>query len=51
MTPPPDLIECQNCDCWFTGESPDEVFCHATARCCRRDKSASEPPSTADRMN
>jgi hypothetical protein len=45
MTPPPDLIECTNCDCWFTGESPDEVFCHATAR-CRRDKSPVDPPST-----
>jgi hypothetical protein len=47
MTPPPDLIECANCDCWFTGASLDEVFYHATAGCCR-DTAASPPPAARE---
>lgn len=42
-TPPPDLVECTNCDCLFAAASPDEVFYHATAR-CRREAAA---PSAA----
>jgi hypothetical protein len=40
MTPSGDLIECANCDCWFTGSSLDEVFYHAT-RACRREVAGS----------
>ena len=47
MTPPPDLIECSNCDCWFAGASLDEVFYHATCA-CRRDSS---PPPAIDRVD
>lgn len=35
MTPPPDLVECANCDCWFAAAATDEVFHHATKRCRR----------------
>ncbi len=35
MTPAPELVECANCDCWFAGASLDDVFFHATGRCCR----------------
>ena len=35
MTPPPDLVECANCDCWFAAAATDEVFHHATQRCRR----------------
>ena len=45
MTPPADLIECANCDCWFTASSVDEVFYHGTCA-CRRD--ASTPPAALD---
>lgn len=34
MTPPPELAKCSNCDCWFTVAATDEVFHHATRRCC-----------------
>ena len=47
MTPPPDLIECSNCDCWFAGASLDELFYHATCA-CRRDSS---PPPGIDRSD
>jgi hypothetical protein len=40
MTPPADLIECANCDCWFSGTSLDEVFYHATCACRRELASA-----------
>jgi len=35
MTPPPDLVECANCDCWFAAAATDEVFHHASKRCRR----------------
>lgn len=35
MTPPPELVECANCDCWFADACADEIFFHATRRCCR----------------
>lgn len=35
MTPPADLIECANCQRWFTGASLDDVFYHATCACSR----------------
>jgi hypothetical protein len=38
MTPPPELVECANCDCFFAAAAPDEVFHHATKRCSRHDK-------------
>jgi hypothetical protein len=43
MTPPLDLVECANCDCWFTAAAVDEVFHHATGRCRRRDKTEPAP--------
>ena len=49
MTPPADLIECANCDCWFAGASLDEVFYHATCA-CRRELAIAEmasPPAAA----
>ncbi|MEO8378996.1 MAG: hypothetical protein ABI779_04955 [Acidobacteriota bacterium] len=42
MTPPLDLVECANCDAWFTPAASDEVFHHATGR-CRRELSESRP--------
>ena len=42
MTPPPDLVECANCDCWFAAAAVDEVFHHATAR-CRRERAEAVP--------
>jgi hypothetical protein len=45
MTPPPDLVECANCDCWFAAAATDEVFHHATQRCCREKR---EPMSFTD---
>lgn len=42
MTPPADLIECADCDCWFAGASLDDVFYHAT-RACRREVIAPPP--------
>lgn len=36
MTPPFDLIECDNCQCWFAAAATDEVFHHGTGRCRRR---------------
>jgi hypothetical protein len=47
MTPPADLIECANCDCWFTGASLDEVFYHATCACRRELAAAAEMASPA----
>lgn len=47
MTPPPDLVECANCDCWFAAAATDEVFHHATKR-CRREilrRSTQEQPA------
>jgi len=35
MTPPPDLVECSNCEGLFAAASTDEVFYHATCRCRR----------------
>jgi hypothetical protein len=46
MTPPADLIECANCEGWFTGASLDEVFYHATCA-CQRDLAASADAATA----
>lgn len=43
MTPPPELVECANCDCWFAAAAPDEVFHHATKRCSRHDKAEPAP--------
>jgi len=34
MTPPSDLAKCANCDTWFAAAATDEVFHHATRRCC-----------------
>jgi hypothetical protein len=42
MTPPADLIECANCDCWFTGALLDDVFYHATCACRRDPASATQ---------
>lgn len=47
MTPPADLIECANCDCWFAATSVDEVFYHGTCA-CRRDVSKSPAPRDSD---
>lgn len=47
MTPPADLIECANCDCWFTGASLDEVFFHATCACRREVVAVGDPGGTA----
>ena len=44
---PPDLIECANCDGWFTGASLDEVFYHATCA-CRRDLAPPVLPRESD---
>jgi hypothetical protein len=41
MTPPPDLAKCANCDCWFAAAATDEVFHHATRRCCDKRDTAS----------
>ncbi|HYO76758.1 MAG TPA: hypothetical protein VE010_09875 [Thermoanaerobaculia bacterium] len=41
MTPPPDLVECVNCDGLFAAASLDDIFYHATAGCCREARSRS----------
>lgn len=49
MVPPPDLVECCNCDCWFAAAATDEVFHHATARCRREaNRHPPEPQAQAD---
>jgi hypothetical protein len=45
MTPPLDLVECANCDCWFTAGATDELFHHVTGR-CRRERA--EPSGFTD---
>jgi hypothetical protein len=40
MAPASDLVECVNCDCWFTAASLDDVFYHATSGCCRERAAA-----------
>ncbi len=52
MTPPPDLAKCTNCDGWFAAAATDEVFHHATSRCCRREvrrhaEASSDPAAEA----
>lgn len=47
MTPPSDLAKCSNCDCWFAAAATDEVFHHASARCCR--DAAHVPQESTDR--
>jgi hypothetical protein len=47
MTPPADLIECTNCDCWFAGASLDDVFYHATCA-CRQERATAPPPRETD---
>lgn len=49
MTPAPELVECANCDCWFAGASLDDVFFHATARCCREKGPAPAVPPVTER--
>jgi hypothetical protein len=43
MTPPPELVECANCDCWFAAAATDEVFHHGTGRCRRREQAEPAP--------
>jgi hypothetical protein len=47
MTPPADLIECANCDSWFSSALLDDVFYHATCA-CRRERSAAPPACEPD---
>lgn len=42
MTPPSELVECANCDCWFAATA-DEVFAHASGRCRRREPAEPAP--------
>lgn len=37
MMPAADLVECSNCDGMFAAASLDDVFYHATGRCCSRE--------------
>ena len=47
MAPASELVECVNCDCWFASVSLDDVFYHATARCCHERTPA--PPAVERR--
>jgi hypothetical protein len=42
MTPPLDLLECANCNGWFTAAAADEVFHHATGHCRRERREPSQ---------
>jgi hypothetical protein len=47
MTGRLDLVECTHCRSWFTPDSSEEVFCHATKR-CRREPAASQNDHRAE---